>query len=171
MTALGLFERLGGNAPGRWLFSRIVCLRAPYFAGQEPKCPEGHGWPGGAGSIAPRIEALVPGRCVVRVRDRRRVHNHLGTVHAIAMCNAAELAAGLATDAALDATHRWIPKAMQVNYLKPARGTLTATAIVPPIIAEESGSECPVRVDVRDAAGEAVFSAVVSMWITFRRRT
>lgn len=153
-TALGLFERLGGSAPGRWLFSRIVCWRAPYF-----------------GSIAPRIEALAPGHCVVRLRDRRRVHNHLGTVHAIAMCNAAELAAGLATDAALDTTRRWIPKAMQVNYLKPARGTLTATAIVPPIAADESGSECPVRVDVRDAAGEAVFSAVVSMWITSRRRT
>jgi uncharacterized protein (TIGR00369 family) len=153
-TALGLFERLGGSAPGRWLFSRIVCWRAPYF-----------------GSVAPRVEMLSPGRCVVRVRDRRRVHNHIGTVHAIAMCNAAELAAGLATDAALDATRRWIPKAMQVNYLKPARGTLTATATVPPIGANEAGSECPVQVDVRDAAGEAVFSAVVSMWITPRRKS
>lgn len=152
-TALGLFERLGGSAPGRWLLSRIVCLRAPYF-----------------GSIAPRIEMLSPGRCVVRLRDRRRVHNHLGTVHAIAMCNAAELAAGLATDAALDATHRWIPKSMQVNYLKPARGTLTATATVPPIAVDEAGSECPVPVDVRNEAGEVVFRAVVSMWITPRRR-
>jgi acyl-coenzyme A thioesterase PaaI-like protein len=154
MTALGLFGRLGGNAPGRWLFSRIICWRAPYFA-----------------SIAPRIEALAPGRCVVRVRDRRRVRNHLGSVHAIAMCNAAELAAGLATDATIDAMHRWIPRAMQVNYLKVARGTLTATASVPPIATNETASECPVAVDVRDAAGEPVFSAVVSMWITPRRRT
>ena len=154
MTALGLFARLGGSAPGRWLFSRIVRWRAPYFA-----------------SIAPRIEALAPGRCVVRVRDRRRVRNHIGSVHAIAMCNAAELAAGLATDATIDAMHRWIPKAMQVNYLKAARGTLTATASVPAIDANENGSECPVAVAVRDAAGETVFSAVVSMWITPRRRT
>ena len=151
-TALGLFELLGGSMPGRWLFSRVVCWRAPYF-----------------GSIAPRVDALVPGRCVVRVRDRWRVRNHFGTVHAIAMCNAAELAAGLATDAALDATHRWIPKSMQVSYLRPARGTLTATATVPPIAAAEAGSECPVTVDVRDAAGEAVFRAVISMWITPRR--
>jgi len=88
-TALELFGRLGGTLPGRWLFSRIVCWRAPYFA-----------------SIALRVDALAPGRCVVRVRDRRRVHNHLGTVHAIALCNAAELAAGLATDATVDATLR-----------------------------------------------------------------
>jgi acyl-coenzyme A thioesterase PaaI-like protein len=152
-TALGLFTRLGGSVAGRWLFSRIVCWRAPYFA-----------------SIAPRIEALAPGRCVVRLRDRRRVHNHLGTVHAIALCNAAELAAGLATDASIDATLRWIPKAMRVDYLKPARGTLIATASVPPITTDEAGSECGVNVDVRDAAGEAVFSAVVSMWITPRRK-
>lgn len=152
-TALGLFRRLGGSAPGRWLFSRIVCWRAPYF-----------------GSIAPRIEALAPGRCIVRLRDRRRVHNHLGTVHAIALCNAAELAAGLATDATIDKTLRWIPKSMQVNYLKPARGTLSATASVPPIAPADGGSECPVAVDVRDVAGEAVFSAIVSMWIS-RRKT
>jgi acyl-coenzyme A thioesterase PaaI-like protein len=151
-TALALFERLGGSAPGRWLFSRIVCWRAPYFA-----------------SIAPRVEALAPGRCVVRLRDRRRVHNHLGTVHAIALCNAAELAAGLATDATIDKTLRWIPNGMQVNYLKPARGTLTATANVPSIGDVGAGHECPVTVDIRNAADESVFGASISMWITRRR--
>lgn len=150
-TALALFERLGASAPGRWLFTRIVCWRAPYFA-----------------SIAPRIEALAPGRCVVRVRDRRRVHNHIGTVHAIALCNAAELAAGLATDAAIDKTLRWIPKGMQVKYLKAARGTLTATASVPPIGDVGAGLDCPVSVDVRDGDGASVFTATVSMWITRR---
>jgi acyl-coenzyme A thioesterase PaaI-like protein len=150
-TALELFGRLGASAPGRWLFSRIVCWRAPYFA-----------------SIAPRVEALAPGRCVVRLRDRRRVHNHLGTVHAIALCNAAELAAGLATDATIDASLRWIPKSMQVNYLKVARGTLTATASVPSIGDVGAGHACPVTVDVRNAGDESVFSASISMWITRR---
>ena len=152
MTAIGWFERLGGSAPGRWLFSRIVCLRAPYFS-----------------SIAPRIQMLVPGHCVVRVRDRRRVHNHLGTIHAIALCNAAELAAGLAIDAALELTLRWIPKGMQVNYLKPARGALSVTASVPSISAEAVPGECAVNVEARDAAGEAVFTATIAMWISHRR--
>lgn len=151
MTALAWFERLGRSAPGRWLFSQMVCLRAPYF-----------------GSIAPRIQMLAPGRCVVRLRDRRRVRNHLGTVHAIALCNAAELAAGLATDAALDPSLRWIPKGMQVNYLKRARGTLIVTASVPPTAAMPAG-ECPVGVDARNAAGESVFTATIAMWISPRR--
>jgi len=152
VTALGWFERLGGSAPGRWVFSRIVCLRAPYF-----------------GSIAPRIQMLAPGRCIVRLRDRRRVHNHLGTVHAIALCNAAELAGGLATDATLEPALRWIPKAMQVEYLKPARGTLIVTASVPSISAEGIPGECPVSVEARDAGGETVFTARIAMWISRRR--
>ena len=154
MRALTLFARIGGSAPGRWVFSRIVCARAPYFA-----------------SIAPSVEALVPGRCVVRLRDRRRVRNHLGTVHAIALCNAAELAAGLATDAAVDPALRWIPKSMQVDYRAAARGTLLAVAQAPAIVPEEAGVTCPVRVEVRDAGDNLVFTATVSMWITQRRRT
>ena len=152
-SALALFARLGGSAAGRWLFSRLVCWRAPYFA-----------------SIAPRVEALSRGHCIVCLRDRRSVRNHLGSVHAIAICNAAELAAGLATDAALDASLRWIPKSMQVNYLKVARGTLTATATVPPVEPRADGVECPVAVAVRDTAGGSVLTAVVSMWITRRRK-
>ena len=62
-AALRLFQRLGGSAPGRWLVSRAICWRAPYFA-----------------SIAPRIDVLEPGRCVVRIRDRRAVRNHIGSI-------------------------------------------------------------------------------------------
>jgi hypothetical protein len=77
---------------GYWIFSRRVCLKAPCFA-----------------TIVPRFVALEPGRCEVRVRDRRRVHN-IGTVRAIALCNLAELGAGVMTDATIPAWMRWIPK-------------------------------------------------------------
>jgi len=152
MTALQLFRRLRGSAPGRWLFARIVCLRAPYFA-----------------SIAPRIDVLEPGRCVVRLRDRRGVRNHIGTVHAIALCNAAELAGGLAIDAALPATLRWIPKGMQVRYLKKAQGTLRATAVVPPIDATAGAQEVHTKVEVLDGNDAAVFDADIAMWVSPKR--
>ena len=150
--ALDLFRRHGRSAWGRWLVSRAICWRAPYFA-----------------SIAPTIEVLEPGRCVVRIRDRRRVHNHIGTVHAIALCNMAELAGGLATDATIPDAMRWIPKGMSVRYLKKAKGTMTATARVPAIAAAASGSEVHVTVEVRDAGGEAVFDADITMWISPRK--
>jgi len=135
---------------GEWLFSRAVCFKAPYF-----------------GSIAPRITALEPNRCEARLRDRRAVHNHIGTVHAIALCNLAELCAGLMTDASLPRGMRWIPKGMSVRYLKKATGTLVGAA-TPEIELRvaDAGYELPVLVEVRDGAGELVFDARIAMWLS-----
>ena len=150
--ALALFHRLGGSAPGRWLYSRLVCWKAPYFA-----------------SISPTVVHLAPGTCTVRFADRRRVRNHLGSVHAIALCNAAELAGGLATDATIPASMRWIPKGMSVRYLQKARGPLTATAGVPAIGDATLAQEVAAHVAVVDAGGETVFDAVIAMWVSPRK--
>jgi len=146
-----MFRLLGHTAGGRWTFSRLVCFKAPYFA-----------------SISPLIQELAPGRCVVRIRDRRRVRNHIGTVHAIALCNAAELAGGLATDATIAPAQRWIPKEMTVRYLRKASGTLIAAAsvVVPP--AGAAAQDAHALVEVRNAAGETVFDADITMWISPR---
>ena len=54
------------------------------------------------------------------MRKRRAVQNHIGTVHAIAMCNLAEMAAGTLTEISIPASMRWLPKGMQVQYLRKA---------------------------------------------------
>jgi acyl-coenzyme A thioesterase PaaI-like protein len=135
---------------GGWLFSRAVCFKAPYF-----------------GSIAPLVLRLEPGLCEARLPDRRAVRNHIGSVHAIAMCNLAELCAGLVTDASLPRGMRWIPKGMSVRYLKKAHGPLVGSAKPESaIVVADNGYELPVVVEVRDAAGEVVFDARVAMWIS-----
>jgi len=149
--SLVMFQRIGGSSAGRWLFSRLICFKAPYFS-----------------TISPLIEELAPGRCVVRLKDRRRVHNHIGTVHAIALCNAAELAGGLATDATIADSQRWIPKGMTVRYLRKANGTLRATASVTTPPADAPAQEAHALVEVRDAANEVVFDADITMWISPR---
>jgi acyl-coenzyme A thioesterase PaaI-like protein len=147
---LRMWRRMQRWPAGGWLFSRAVCFKAPYF-----------------GSIAPRVLRLEPGLCEARLRDRRAVHNHIGTVHAIALCNLAELCAGLMTDASLPRGMRWIPKGMTVRYLKKANGTLVGTAKPElPIVVAEAGYDLPVLVEVRDAAGEVVFDARISMWLS-----
>ena len=108
---------------------------------------------------------LEPGRCIVRLRQRRAIQNHIGTVHAIALCNAAELAGGLATDATIPPAMRWIPKGMTVNYRRKALGDLRATAQVPHI-ATGPAQELHVLVDVRDAHDEIVFDADITMWVS-----
>jgi len=147
---LALYRRFSRWPGGRWLFTRAVCFKAPYF-----------------GSISPLFTVLEPGRCEATIRDRRRLHNHIGTVHAIALCNLAELTAGVMTDASLPAGMRWIPKGMTVQYLKKATGTLRGVA-TPTIALEtrDSGYELPVNVDVFDAAGERVFNAEIRMWLS-----
>lgn len=150
---LALYRKITRWPLGHWLFSRAVCFKAPYF-----------------GSIAPRIVRLEHGRCEAVIRDRRAVHNHIGSVHAIALCNLAELAAGVMTDASLPAGMRWIPKGMTVSYLKRAKGRMHAVATPAiAIVAAESGYELPVNVDVLDPAGEKVFQAEIRMWLSPRR--
>lgn len=153
-SVLTLYRRITRWPLGHWLFSRMVCLRAPYFA-----------------SIAPRFVALEPGRCVVRIRDRRRVHNHIGTVHAIALCNMAELSAGMMTDVTIPAGMRWIPKGMTVEYLAKAKGAMHAEATpVSAAVESTGGYEWPVAIGVRDAGGQEVFRARIVMWVSPRTR-
>ncbi|KRG70133.1 hotdog fold domain-containing protein [Pseudoxanthomonas dokdonensis] len=151
-SVLSLYQKLGGSAPGRWLFSQLVCWKAPYFR-----------------SIAPRIIELAPQRGQARIRHRRAVSNHLGTVHAIALCNLAEFIGGLTTDASMPPGMRWIPRGMQVEYLKKAVGDMHATAS-PEFVAHaaDSGYPLPVHVQISNTAGEVVFSAVISMWVSPR---
>jgi len=154
-SVLTLYRRITRWPAGHWLFSRAVCFKAPYFA-----------------SIAPRIELLEPGRCVASLRHRRKVTNHIGTVHAIALCNLAELSGGLMVDASLPASMRWIPKGMTVEYLHKAIGTLRAVATpAQAIIEAPAGYELPVNIVVTDASGEAVFHARITMWLSPRHRS
>jgi acyl-coenzyme A thioesterase PaaI-like protein len=152
-SVLSLYNRFAPFPAGRWLFSRIICLKAPYFA-----------------SIAPRIEALAPNLGVATLRHRRRVTNHIGSVHAIALCNLAEFVGGLTCDASIPPGMRWIPKGMRVEYLKKAMGAMRATATpeFAPMQAE-AGYELPMRVEVTDAAGDVVFRACIAMWVSPKR--
>src|SRR3546814_13814506 len=104
-SVLPLYRRITRWPAGHWLFSRAVCFKAPYFA-----------------SIRPRIELLEPGRCVASLRHRRAATNHIGTVHAIALCNLAKLTGGLATAASLPPPLRWIHTGTTVEYLRTAIG-------------------------------------------------
>ncbi|MEQ1512275.1 MAG: hotdog fold domain-containing protein [Lysobacteraceae bacterium] len=150
---LALYRRMLRLPAGGWLFTRAICFKAPYFA-----------------SISPRIETLEPNRCEVTLRHRRKVTNHLGTVHAIALCNMAELAGGMVTEVSLPDSMRWIPKGMSVEYLKKAVGTMRAVATLSiPVVESTEGYALPVEVAVTDPKGDTVFRATISMWLSPKR--
>lgn len=78
------------------------------------------------GTIRPELVVLEPGRSVVRMRDTPRVRNHLDSVHAIALMNLGEVATGTAVLASVPKGARAIITNLGMDYLKKARGLITA---------------------------------------------
>jgi acyl-coenzyme A thioesterase PaaI-like protein len=148
---LGSWRALSGTAFGRWLFSRMVCLKSPYFA-----------------SIRPVFDVLEPGRAAAHFRKRRAVCNHIGTVHAIAMANLCELVAGTMTEVSIPASMRWIPRGMQISYLGKAGTDVKAEATFP-AMEEGRTQDVVVPVDVTDTHGTRVVHADITMYVSPRK--
>lgn len=137
---LTMFQQLGPEK-----FSLGIATVAPYFA-----------------SIDPEVVALRPGHAEVLVRNQRKVHNHIGTVHAIALCNGAELAAGMCTDVSIPTGALWLPVGMNVKYLAKAKTDIRVL-----VEGEQIDWTQPGNIDVPlagyDTEGVKVFSATITM--------
>mgnify|MGYP006287304701 CR=1 FL=1 len=134
---------------GRWLFSRLFARKAPYFA-----------------SIRPVVTELRPNFCEVRFRKRRRVENHIGTVHVIAIANALEMAMGGLAEATIPKHLRWIPKGMELEYTAKAASDIRAVAETGP--EEWQPGEVPVAVTAFRDDGETVVRGTVRLHVTER---
>lgn len=146
------WQRLAGRPGGSRLFSAAAMARVPYFA-----------------SVLPHVVRMEPGLAEVRVPKWFFVYNHLHTVHAIASCNAAEIAMGMLMEATVPRSHRWIPKAMSVQYLAPATTSLRATARLaelPHFAVITAGTDLLVPVSITDKAGVEVVHADITTWVS-----
>ena len=149
---MSLYERTTRLPQGRRVFSLLFSLKAPYFA-----------------SVRPRFAELRPDYAELVIPKRRRVHNHLKTVHAIAICNGLEAAMGALAEVSVPAHKRWIPRGMDVSYT--AKATSDITCIAETDRAQWTGDDpdVPVRVrGVRDD-GTVVVEGVIRLWVTPRK--
>ncbi|RZS32745.1 acyl-coenzyme A thioesterase PaaI-like protein [Herbihabitans rhizosphaerae] len=146
----GMWRKLSGRPLGSRLFSAAMSLRVPYF-----------------GTVMPHVVDMRPGRCEVRAPKWWGVHNHIGTFHAIAACNLAEIAMGMLAEATVPPTHRWIPKAMTVQYLAKANTSLRAVAELDgePEFGD-TARDLEVPVSIRDKDGTEVVRAVITIYVT-----
>jgi uncharacterized protein (TIGR00369 family) len=111
-----------------------------------------------SGTLGARVQELEPGWCRVTLRDRRRVRNHLASVHAMALANLAEMASGLAVLVGLPPGIQGIVTGFSITYQKKARGLLTAECRVTglEVTAER---EYEAGVTVTDPQGDVVATA------------
>lgn len=139
------WHRLGALPGGRWLFSRMLGIAVPY-----------------SGSIKARIRTLEPGHVVSELRDRRRVRNHLRSIHAIALANLGEITSGLAQMSLLAPGQRGIVTRLSIEYFKKARGTLLAESTAQaPVVNGNEDVELEVACDIRDSEGDVVARTTV----------
>ena len=128
---------------GRFLFSKLVGRMAPY-----------------TGTIHATVLELRPGFARVEMPDRRAVRNHLESIHAIALVNLAELCGNVALFYSLPDDTRFIVTGLSIDYIKKARGTITATSDCP-IPSPGLRAEYKVPVVMRDDSGAEVARATL----------
>ena len=131
--------RLAPLPAGRLLYSLALGWLAPY-----------------SGSIGARVEEIRPGYARVSIRDRRRLRNHLRSTHAIALINLGELTTGLAVLSTISGNMRGIVLDIHAEYLKKARGNLTAIAdfeLPQPLLDD---TPCQVEACLQAQSGETV---------------
>lgn len=146
---LRAWQYASGSALRRWFFAQSVCRRAPYFR-----------------TIQPRFLELAPALCRVTMRKRRAVENHIRSVHALAMGNLCELAAGMVTEVTIPTTMRWLPRGMTIEYLRKAESDVTATARLTKTEWLGAAENIAVPVSVIDATGTEVVRAVITMYVS-----
>jgi acyl-coenzyme A thioesterase PaaI-like protein len=134
---------LSGVPGGKIVFSRLVGRMAPY-----------------TGTIHATVTVLRAGYAEVQMTDRRAVRNHLDCVHAVALANLAELAGNVALAYSLPDDARFIVSGFEIEYLKKARGTITAVG-EPPIPRTAVRAQYDVPVTLRDAGGEDVAKVIL----------
>jgi acyl-coenzyme A thioesterase PaaI-like protein len=135
---------------GQILFSKVVAAKAPYFK-----------------TIKPYILTLEENFCQVRLPKRKSVQNHIGTVHAIAICNAMEMAMGAMAEASIPKNLRWLPKGINVSYLAKSETDLVAEAK----LSAEDWKPGDVNVAVRavDKNGQVVVEGIIPLWVSEKK--
>ncbi|MGX5913817.1 hotdog fold domain-containing protein [Aliidiomarina sp. Khilg15.8] len=144
---LALYNRCLRLPAGKRIFSALFARKAPYFR-----------------SIRPLITQLEPGFCELQIKKRKAVQNHIGTVHAIALCNGLEMAMGAVAEATIAKHLRWIPKGMQVNYTAKADSDIRITAEAP--TSEWTPGDLDVVVNGYTEQGTLVITGTITIYVS-----
>jgi acyl-coenzyme A thioesterase PaaI-like protein len=146
-----LYRQLTSMPLGKRTFSFLFAQKAPYF------------W-----TVRPQVREVRPHHAELVIRKRRAVQNHIGTIHAIAVCNGLEAAMGLLAEATTPRGRRWIPKGMEVAYTAKSTTDLLCTADTDAADWEQPG-DVPVRVRAIREDGRTVVEGVITLHVSDKK--
>ncbi|HEX4300545.1 MAG TPA: DUF4442 domain-containing protein [Gammaproteobacteria bacterium] len=110
-----------------------------------------------------KFQELTEERAVLTLTNRRRVQNHIATVHAAAVALIGETGTGAVFGMSVPDDKFPILKSMRINYTKRSQGALRAEATLSPEMRErpwvEEKGEIAVPVKITDETGEATVDA------------
>lgn len=126
------------------------------------------------GTAGIRIEELSQERVVMTLANRRKVQNHIGTVHAAAMTLLAESATGILMGMNVPDDKYLVVKSLHVDFLKKASGAMKAVATLSPeeirSAQQDAEGEILVKVSVSDASGNEPITCQM-LWAWKPKRT
>lgn len=127
-----------------------------------------------AGTARVRINSLTQQQACLTLRDRNRVRNHVGSIHAAAMALLAESATGFLVGMSVPDTHLLLIKTLRVDYKKRAIGSLRAVATLTTeqlsAVATQSRGEVTVQVEVTDESGQSPIACeMIWAWLPRQR--
>jgi acyl-coenzyme A thioesterase PaaI-like protein len=127
-----------------------------------------------AGKSGIKVELLTESKSVIRLKNRRKVQNHIHGIHAAAMALLAESATGFICGMNIPDDKALVIKTLKVDFLKRATGDLKAEAYltreqIEQIKTLEKGSVA-VAIEVTDEKGiEPIQCEMVWAWTPRRR--
>ncbi|WP_370894711.1 hotdog fold domain-containing protein [Janibacter sp. GXQ6167] len=143
-----LYQRTIGLPFGKKIFSVMYAQFAPYF------------W-----TVRPQVREMRPNYAELSIKKRRAVHNHIGTLHAIAVLNGLEAVMGLVAEASCPPDKRWIPRGLSVKYLAKSTTDLLCVAETDPSDWEGVG-DIDVRVKAIRTDGVVVVEGVIPIYVS-----
>jgi acyl-coenzyme A thioesterase PaaI-like protein len=144
-----LYQRIAKLPAGKRIFSLLYSVKAPYFA-----------------TVRPVVREVRPNYAELSIRNRKRVHNHIGTLHAIAVCNGLEAAMGLVAEATCPTDKRWLPRGLQVSYLAKSTTDLLCIAETDPAQWAATPGDVDIKVKAVRTDGVVVVEGVIPVYVT-----
>lgn len=128
-----------------------------------------------AGTTGCKVTEINQHRCVVELANKKKVQNHIGSIHAAGIALLAESATGYLTSLSIPDNRIQVIRTLKVTYLKRASGDMKAVASLDDeqikYIQETEKGELEIPVVITDETGtETAEASMIWAWTPKKKK-